>query len=104
VWDLTELNNESFSHFEVNGGTFECNNMIINSFNNSNLKFFEAKSNNMTISINKLLYEGITTSLSNTHFTLVGGESNLTDTVFFFFYFLILFYFINFILFNFLFS
>jgi hypothetical protein len=88
IWDLSGLNNADFSHFELNNGRFICEDMIVSSFDISNLKFFKS-TNNMFISCNNLLFKGIKTSLTDSHFTFVGGESNFTDSVlsFFFIYF-----------------
>jgi hypothetical protein len=92
IWSIT--GNSSFNnkiHFEIDGGKFECNNLIINPFNKPSFQLIGYNSTNTTGSINCIkleILEAITTGDHIIH--LENINTNLTNSVCLFFDYLYL--------------
>jgi hypothetical protein len=80
-WNLQEIIDDG-THFQLNGGIFKCNNLVVSSYNKSTLKFLNfTENNNITVSCIELVYRNITCSLSTPHFSFCGGGVSFTDSV-----------------------
>jgi hypothetical protein len=97
-WNLADIN-EDLVHFELAGGRFYCNDVVINQFNKSWLKFLNCTENNSLIECINVRYKNCVTDLTNTHFNLYCVAS-FTDSVYFilFLFFFNLFFFFFFFL------
>jgi hypothetical protein len=80
VWDLSDSSNNNIFHFSVNGGFLLCNKMVVNSFDNSNLTFYNSSSL-CSLSYNDLVYKDIKIDKNNKHFHISNGESIFTKSV-----------------------
>jgi hypothetical protein len=85
VWNLSERNEDDeseFVHFQLNGGIFICNNMVVLPLNVTVLQFMSYTGNNSnSINCEKFIFRNIISNLSNTYFNLGGGEVNFGDCV-----------------------
>jgi hypothetical protein len=97
VWDLKEVSDESFVHFQYGRGTFECINMIVSSFNKPNLKFFDSSGDNYnsdynTIGCTHLIFMDTKINIDSRYFHLAGGTVRYTDSVCLILFIFILFF------------
>jgi hypothetical protein len=82
-WNLTNIINNV--HFELDGGMFKCDNMVVGSYEKSSLNFLNYSTANklMYADCVKLIFKDIKTNLDNYLFYFDGGQANFTDSVYF---------------------
>jgi hypothetical protein len=71
-------------HFELDGGSFECDDMVVGSYDRPSLSFLNySTSKFMYVNCVKLIFKDIKTDLGKCHFYFYGVQANFTDSVYF---------------------
>jgi hypothetical protein len=86
VWNFAEVTNTADNpHFFLNGGLFNCSNMMVTSFNKIGLRILKCDKMSQ-VNCEVLIIKDVVSDKTGYHFDLI-GETNFADSVYYFWYF-----------------